>query len=85
MKDFVTFISESEEKAKASIEGFLNKIYNCKTVEGIDELESHYLKRKDEVDVAPSDDITVRDALRGRREELSATDEEDPSSTDEDI
>jgi hypothetical protein len=82
VKNFTTFLVESEERAKVSIEGFLNKIYNCKTVDGVDELEKHYLKRKEEVVITDSDDITVRDALRGRKDELSVVDGEDTEQED---
>lgn len=71
-------MAEAEEavaespKAKVSIESFLEKIYNCKTCEGVDELEKFYKKRYKEVNISDSEDIQIRDALRGRKEEIKA-------------
>ncbi|MGZ7234484.1 UvsW-1 domain-containing protein [Streptococcus pyogenes] len=36
------------------------------------ELEKYYNTRVKEVEVAASDDISMRDAIKGRREELKA-------------
>ncbi|QHJ79081.1 MAG: hypothetical protein [Caudoviricetes sp.] len=72
IKDFIT------EAQTAVIDGFMSKISSCQTIDGLKELESFYDKRKKEVGLSDSDDISVRDALKGRREELSAVDEKDP-------
>lgn len=61
--------------AEAVIDGFMNKIYSCNTMEGLDELEKYYEKRKKETDLKPSDDISIRDAIAGRRKQLEADNE----------
>ena len=70
MKTFDSFMTEAEEKARVAIEGFLDKVYNCKTVDGVGELEKFYDKRKNEVNISDSEDIQIRDALSGRKKEL---------------
>lgn len=66
MKSFTTFINE------AAIDDFMNKVASCRTLEGLKELEKYYNTRVKEVEVAASDDISMRDAIKGRREELKA-------------
>lgn len=55
---------------EASIEGFMSKVSSCQTIDGLKELEKYYNARSKEVEVNPSDDISMRDALKGRHEEL---------------
>ncbi|QDH49204.1 ATP-dependent DNA helicase [Pantoea phage Phynn] len=66
MKSFKQVVSE------AAIDDFMNKVASCRTLEGLKELEGYYSKRVKEVDVDHSDDISMRDAIKGRREELKA-------------
>lgn len=61
-----------QQKPKVSIETFLDKINNCRTCDGVDELEKFYAKRYKEVEISDSEDIQIRDALRGRKEEIEA-------------
>ncbi|AUE22778.1 hypothetical protein Ah1_00260 [Aeromonas phage Ah1] len=74
MKQFDSFMAEAEEKVRVSIEGFLDKIYNCKTVDGVCELEKFYSKRKKEVNISDSEDIQIRDALSGRKKDIESQD-----------
>lgn len=53
----------------------MSKIANCQTIEGLDELEKFYKKRKKEVEISDTDDISIRDSLSGKRETLRSTDE----------
>lgn len=57
---------------EAAIDDFMSKVASCRTMDGLKELEKYYKNRVKEVDVAPSDDISMRDALKGRSEELKA-------------
>ena len=57
---------------EAAIDDFMSKVASCRTMDGLKELEKYYKNRVKEVDVAPSDDISMRDALKGRAEELKA-------------
>lgn len=66
MKPFKQLVNE------AAIEDFMSKVASCRTMEGLGELEKYYAKRAKEVDVAHSDDISMRDALSGRKDELKA-------------
>lgn len=66
MKSFKQIVNE------AAIDDFMNKVASCRTLEGLKELEGYYNKRVKEVDVDHSDDISMRDAIQGRREELKA-------------
>lgn len=66
MKSFKELVYE------AAIDDFMTKVASCRTVEGLKELESYYNKRVKEVDVAHTDDISMRDAIKGRHEELKA-------------
>lgn len=68
MLSFKSFLSE------AAIDGFMYKISCCKTLEGLDELEKYYEKRCKEVELKPADDITIRDALAGKRAEFECED-----------
>ncbi|QPI13927.1 RNA-DNA and DNA-DNA helicase [Serratia phage 4S] len=63
---FVEFVYE------AAIEGFMNKVAQCQTMDGIKELEGYYKKRSAEAELKDSDDISIRDALAGKRAELEA-------------
>lgn len=67
---FKTFVNE------AAIDGFMNKIASCQTIDGIKELEKYYDKRKKETELKDADDISIRDALAGRRAELESEDSE---------
>lgn len=66
MKSFKQIVNE------AAIDDFMNKVASCRTLDGLKELEGYYNKRVKEVDVDHSDDISMRDAIKGRREELKA-------------
>lgn len=68
--DFKQFLYE------ASIDEFMGKIAGCNTIEGLDELEKYYKKRVKETELKDTDDISVRDALAGKRAELEDGDEE---------
>lgn len=57
---------------EASIGTFMNKIQTCKTIQGLKELEKYYTDRCKELELNDADDISIRDALAGRREELEA-------------
>lgn len=61
---------------EASIDEFMGKISGCNTIEGLDELEKYYKKRVKEAELKDTDDISVRDALAGKRAELEDGDEE---------
>ncbi|QFR55818.1 hypothetical protein JC221_172 [Yersinia phage JC221] len=63
---------------EAAVEDFMSKVATCRTMEGLKELETYYKKRVKEVDVAASDDISMRDAIKGRRDELKAELETEP-------
>lgn len=69
--NFIEFIYE------ADINGFMNKIAQCQTMDGIKELESYYKKRSSEAELKDSDDISIRDALAGKRTELESLDDEE--------
>ena len=69
--DFKQFIYE------ASIESFMSKIGSCQTMDGLEELEKYYKKRAKEAELRDSDDISVRDALAGKRTELESIDDEE--------
>ncbi|ARW57611.1 RNA-DNA and DNA-DNA helicase [Serratia phage X20] len=71
MIDFKEFIYE------AAIEGFMNKIASCQTLDGLKELEGYYKKRSKEAELKDTDDISVRDALAGKRTELESMNDED--------
>ena len=63
------------EAQTAVIDTFMGKIANCQTLPGLKELEEFYNKRKKEVEISDTDDISVRDALKGRAEALKADDD----------
>lgn len=63
------------EAQTAVIDTFMGKIANCQTLPGLKELEEFYNKRKKEVEISDTDDISVRDALKGRAESLKADDD----------
>lgn len=67
MISFKSFLKEA-----ANIETILGKIEAAQTEEGLDELEKYYIKRTKEVEVGESDDITIRDAIEGRRATIQA-------------
>lgn len=69
MIEFKQFLYE------ASIDEFMNKIASCQTLEGLEELEKYYKKRSKETELKDTDDISVRDALAGKRMQLE--DDED--------
>lgn len=71
MKNFEEFLYE------ASIQDFMTKVTSCQTLDGLKELEKYYAKRSKEAELKDTDDITLRDALAGRRAELEAQPEED--------
>lgn len=58
---------------EAVIDSFMSKIYNCNTLEGLNELEEYYENRKKETSLRPTDDISIRDAIAGRRKQLEAS------------
>lgn len=62
---------------EASIDEFMGKIASCHTLEGLEELEAYYKKRIKETKLKDTDDISVRDALAGKRAELEGDDDED--------
>ncbi|AWD90343.1 DNA helicase [Erwinia phage Cronus] len=75
MKNFEEFLYE------ADIQDFMGKVTSCQTKEGLKELEKYYTKRSKEAELKDTDDITLRDALAGRKAELEAADaEEDEES-----
>ncbi|EFG4055736.1 ATP-dependent DNA helicase UvsW, partial [Escherichia coli] len=49
---------------------------SCQTLEGLEELEAYYKKRVKETELKDTDDISVRDALAGKRAELEDSDDE---------
>lgn len=61
---------------EAAIEGFMAKIGSCQTTDGLKELEGYYKKRSKEAELKDSDDISIRDALEGKKVELSSIDDE---------
>lgn len=65
---------------EASIDDFMSKIKDCKTIEGLEELEEYYKSRSKETDVKDSDDIAIRDAIEGRKEELEQPKEKEDDS-----
>ncbi|WKW87864.1 hypothetical protein pzkkv8_22 [Klebsiella phage pzk-kv8] len=69
--DFKQFLYE------AAIEDFMSKVNSCQTLDGLGELEKYYKKRVKEADLKDSDDITIRDALAGKRTELESIDSDD--------
>ena len=62
---------------EASIESFMSKIGTCQTMDGLKELEGYYKKRSKEAELKDSDDISVRDALAGKRAELEDMDDDE--------
>ena len=68
---FVEFIYE------AAIEDFMSKVNSCQTLDGLSELEKYYKKRVKESELKDSDDITIRDALAGKRAELESIDSDE--------
>ncbi|BBC78250.1 DNA helicase [Escherichia phage EcS1] len=71
MIDFKQFVHE------AAIETFMSKIGSCMTLDGLKELEGYYKKRSGETELGDSDDISIRDALAGKRTELESMDDEE--------
>ncbi|AIZ01971.1 hypothetical protein VR5_184 [Escherichia phage vb_EcoM-VR5] len=71
MKSFKEVIYE------ASIESFMSKISSCQTMDGLEELEKYYKTRSKEAELRDSDDISVRDALAGKRSELESMDDDE--------
>lgn len=71
MKSFKEVIYE------ATIEGFMSKISSCQTLDGLKELEKYYNKRSKESELKDSDDISIRDALEGKKTELTSIDDEE--------
>lgn len=69
--DFKQFLYE------AAIEDFMSKVNSCQTLDGLGELEKYYKKRVKEADLKDSDDITIRDALAGKRTELESIDSDE--------
>lgn len=69
MKKVMSFKNFTLTEA-AVVDAFLAKVESAKTEAGLKELKKYYEKRKKEVDVSDSDDITVRDAIEGRFLEL---------------
>lgn len=69
--DFKHFLYE------AAIEDFMSKVNSCQTLDGLSELEKYYKKRVKEADLKDSDDITIRDALAGKRTELESIDSDE--------
>ena len=61
---------------EASIDEFMGKIASCHTLEGLEELEAYYKKRIKETELKDTDDISVREALAGKRAELEGDDED---------
>ena len=70
MITFTNFISEETEKNKAVISDFLQKIYSCGTLVGINELEKYYNRRKTEVTISDTDDIQIRDSIAKKKQEI---------------
>lgn len=62
---------------EADIQDFMGKVTSCQTKDGLKELEKYYTKRSKEAELKDSDDITLRDALAGRKAELDAADAEE--------
>lgn len=62
---------------EAAIEDFMGKVTSCQTLDGLKELEKYYTKRSKEAELKDTDDITLRDALKGRRAELEAVPDEE--------
>ncbi|AKA62048.1 RNA-DNA + DNA-DNA helicase [Proteus phage PM2] len=63
-------ISFKDILIEASVETFMNKIRECQTLAGLEELEKYYSKRIKELKIKDTDDISIRDALEGKRLEL---------------
>lgn len=63
-------ISFKDILIEASVETFMNKIRECQTLAGLEELEKYYSKRIKELEIKDTDDISIRDALEGKRLEL---------------
>lgn len=74
--DFKEFLYE------ASIDTFMSKIAQCQTLEGLEELEAYYKKRVKDTELKDTDDISIRDALAGKRIEFES---EDESESEEDF
>lgn len=70
MKSFAEIVYE------ASIDSFMGKIGSCQTTDGLKELEGYYKKRSKEAELKDSDDISIRDALEGKKIELTSIDDE---------
>jgi hypothetical protein len=71
MKTFKEVLEE------AAIETFMGKIGSCQTMDGLKELEKYYKTRSKETELRDSDDISVRDALAGKRAELESMDDDE--------
>jgi Zn/Cd-binding protein ZinT len=67
---------------EATIDTFMSKIAQCQTLEGLEELEAYYKKRVKEADLKDTDDISIRDALAGKRMEFESDNE---SESEEDF
>ncbi|ANA49528.1 DNA helicase [Salmonella phage vB_SnwM_CGG4-1] len=67
--EFKQFIRE------ANIGSFMNKIAQCQTLDGLDELEAYYKKRIKTTEINDTDDISIRDALAGKRMDFESDDE----------
>ena len=74
MKTFEEIVYE------ASIDDFMSKVNSCQSLDGLKELEKYYDKRSKEAELKDTDDITVRDALAGRRSELESNDDSEEES-----
>lgn len=72
MKTFDKFLYE------ADISNFMSKVQSCQTKEGLAELEKYYKTRVKETELGTSDDISVRDALAGRKAEIEAAGATEP-------
>ncbi|AWD91499.1 DNA helicase [Enterobacteria phage vB_EcoM_IME339] len=55
---------------------YKKRVKDCQTLEGLEELEAYYKKRVKETELKDTDDISVRDALAGKRAELEDSDDE---------
>lgn len=74
MKTIKQLMTEAQE---AVIDAFMGKIASCQTLPGLKELEGFYNKRKKEVSISDTDDISIRDALKGRADALKSEDEQE--------
>lgn len=69
-------LSFNEFLYEADIQDFMGKVTSCQTLDGLKELEKYYTKRSKEAELKDTDDITIRDALAGRKAELEASPDE---------